>query len=319
MKIIIAVTGLEPEQRARLNATLAGHELRYLDTMADNPARQVCVADAEVIFGNVPVAWLNAARQLRWLQLDSAGVDAYLKLGAARIGTPVVITNLRDFYGIAVAEAALAGILALYRQLPRLLAAQRETRWIKSELEQAGVIAQLRGARVIILGAGAIAHRIAALLQPFEAQVRYFARTSPAAALHSRTELDAALPAADVVINTLPHTPETIGLIDRERLARFCPTALLVNMGRGSVLDEAALVDALKAGRLGGAVLDVTALEPLPAASPLWAHPRIILTQHTGGRFPGETAAKVSRFLENFGRFSRGDPLDGVVDPPRGY
>lgn len=319
MKISIAVAGLDPEQKARLNSTLAGHEIRYLDTMGDDPARQVCVAEAEVIFGNVPAAWLTAARQLRWLQLDSAGVDAYLALGAARTGTPVVITNLRNFYAIAVAEAALAGILALYRQLPRLLAAQRETRWIKGELEQAGVIAQLHGARVIILGAGAIGHRIAALLRPFEAEVRYFARTSPDATLRNRTELDAALPAADIVITTLPHTPETIGLIDRARLARFRPSALLVNVGRGSVLDEAALVDALNAGGLGGAVLDVTASEPLPAASPLWAHPRIILTQHTGGRFPGETAAKVSRFLENFGRFTRGEPLDGVVDPPRGY
>ncbi len=319
MKITIAVAGLDPEQKARLNTGLPGHEIRYLDQVAGDPARQVCVAEADVVFGNVPAAWLEAARQLRWLQLDSAGVDAYLRLGAARSGTPVVITNLRNFFDVAVAEAALAGILAWHRQLPRLLAAQRETRWIKGELEQAGVIAQVHGARVIILGAGAIGRRIAAVLQSFGAEVRYYARTSPVATLRNRAELDAALPTADIVINTLPHTPETIGLIDRERLARFRPTALLVNVGRGSVLDETALVDALQAGQLGGAVLDVTATEPLPAASPLWAHPRIILTQHTGGRFPGEAAAKVTRFLENFARFTRGDPLDGVVDPPRGY
>jgi phosphoglycerate dehydrogenase-like enzyme len=319
MKITIAVVGLDPEQKARLSAGLPGHEIRYLDLVADDPARQGYVAEADVVFGNVPVAWLEAARQLRWVQLDSAGVDAYLRLGAARSGTPVVITNLRNFYDVAVAEAALAGILAWHRQLPRLLAAQRETRWIKGELEQAGAIAQVHGARVIILGAGAIGRRIAALLQAFGAEIRYYARTSPVATLRSRPELDAALPTADIVINTLPHTPETIGLIDRARLARFRPAALLVNVGRGSVLDEAALVDALQAGRLGGAVLDVTATEPLPDASPLWTHPRIILTQHTGGRFPGEAAAKVTRFLENFARFTRGDPLDGVVDPPRGY
>jgi glyoxylate/hydroxypyruvate reductase len=272
------------------------------------------------VFGNVPVAWLIAARNLRWVQLDSAGVDAYLKVNSARAGgAPVAITNLQDFYGRAVGEAALAGILACYRQLPRLLVAQRDARWIKRELEDAAAIGQLHGARVVILGAGAIGRKIAALLRPFEGEVRLFARTAPDAALRNRAELDAALPDADVVINTLPHTPDTIGLINRERLARFKPTALFVNMGRGSVLDEPALVEALDAGRLGGAVLDVTSVEPLPADHPMWAHPRIILTQHTGGRFPGESAAKVSRFLENFARFGRGEPLLGALDPARGY
>jgi phosphoglycerate dehydrogenase-like enzyme len=320
MKIYIAVVGLDPEQKARLNSALRGHDVRYRDTFADDAARQAAVAEAEVVFGNVPAAWLVPARHLRWVQLDSAGVDAYLRLNTARpAGTPVAVTNLRDFYGTAVAEAALAGILAFYRQLPRLLVAQRDTRWIKRELEEAGSIRQLHGARVVILGAGAIGRKIAALLRPFEGEIRFFARTAPDATLRNRAELDAALPDADIVINTLPHTPDTIGLIDRERLARFRPTALLVNLGRGSVVDEAALVAALDAGRLGGAVLDVTSVEPLPANSPMWAHPRIILTQHTGGRFPGESAAKVSRFLENFSRFVRAEPLSGALDAPRGY
>jgi phosphoglycerate dehydrogenase-like enzyme len=186
-------------------------------------------------------------------------------------------------------------------------------------LEAAGTIRQLHGARVIILGAGACGRRIAALLSPFGGEVRFFARSAREAVLKSTAALDAALPQADVVINTLPQTPETIGVVGRDRLARFRPTALFVNVGRGSALDEAALVEALNSGRLGGAVLDVTAIEPLPASSPLWKHPRVILTQHTGGRFPGETAAKVSRFLENFRRFSRGEPLWGTVDVARGY
>jgi phosphoglycerate dehydrogenase-like enzyme len=320
MKIFIAVAGLDPGQKARLNSALNGHDVRYRDTLKDDAARQAAVAETEVVFGNVPTAWLIPAPHLRWVQLDSAGVDAYLRLNTARTGgAPVVITSLRDFYGRAVAEAALAGMLAFYRQLPRLLVAQRDARWIKRELESAVAIGQLHGARVVILGAGAIGRRIAALLRPFEGEIRFFARTAPDAAMRNRAELDAALPGADIVINTLPHTPDTIGLLDRERLARFRPTALLVNMGRGSVLDEAALVEALDAGRLGGAVLDVTRVEPVPADSPLWAHSRIILTQHTGGRFPGESAAKVSRFLENFARFVRAEPLPGTLDATREY
>lgn len=319
MKIFIAVAGLDAEQRQRLADGLKGHALRYRDALDDDVARLAAVAESEVIFGNVPAAWLEVARGLRWVQLDSAGVDAYLKLNSGRGASPVALTNLQDFYGQAVAEAALAGILAFYRQLPSLLVAQHEGRWIKPELEAANTIRQLHGARAIILGAGAIGRRIAALLGPFGGEVRFFARSAPDATLRSQSALDAALPDADLVINTLPQTPETIGLLGRERLARFRSTALLVNVGRGSAVDEAALVDALNAGRLGGAVLDVTDVEPLPKTSPLWAHPRVILTQHTGGRFPGETAAKVTRFLDNFRRFSRGDALRGAVDVARGY
>jgi phosphoglycerate dehydrogenase-like enzyme len=319
MKIFIAVARLDAEQRKRIDSGLVGHELRYRDALPNDAACQSAVAESEVVFGNVPAAWLIPARNLCWVQLDSAGVDAYLKLNLDRADSPVLVTNLHDFYGTAVAEATLAGVLAFYRQLPRLLVAQHERRWIKHEIEGAAAIRQLHGARVIILGAGAIGRKIAALLRPFKGEIRFFARTAPVATLRNRSELDAALPHADVVINTLPHTPDTIGLIGRERLSHFHPAALLVNMGRGSVLDEAALIEALDAGRLGGAVLDVTSAEPLPAGSPLWAHPRIILTQHTGGRFPGETAAKVSRFLENFGRFSRGELLAGIINAARGY
>jgi glyoxylate/hydroxypyruvate reductase A len=157
------------------------------------------------------------------------------------------------------------------------------------------------------------------LLAAFECAVSGYARSSPQAQLHSLPELDAALPAADLIINTLPHTPETQGLLGRERLERFAPHALLVNVGRGSAVDEAALVEALNANRLGGAVLDVTAIEPLPESSPLWTHPRVILTQHTGGRFPREADAKIDVFLANYARFSRGETLGEAVDASRGY
>jgi phosphoglycerate dehydrogenase-like enzyme len=319
VNIFITVAGLDPEQRRRLESALAGHSIRHRDAFPDEAAARLAVADSHVVFGNVPAGWLVSARNVRWVQLDSAGVDAYLKLNAERAGAPVLLTNLRDFYGTAVAEATLAGILAFYRQLPRLLVAQHEGRWIKRELEGAAAIRQLHGASVILLGAGAIGRKIADLLRPFEGKIQFFARSAPEATLRSPAELDAALPAADIVINTLPHTPGTIGLLGAERLARFHPAALLVNVGRGSVLDETALLAALNAGRLGGAVLDVTSVEPLPAGHPFWAHPRVLLTQHTGGRFPGEAAAKVTRFLENFGRFSRGEPLVGVLDAARGY
>jgi len=310
MKILVAVQGLDPVQKARLSRALSGHTVIFADALATNDERRWAVSGAEVVFGNVPAPWLADAADLRWVQLDSAGADAYLGVNLGR-ASPVTLTNLGDFYGRAVSEAALAGILAFYRRLPPLLAAQRARRWVKPEVEPG--IGRLHGAQVVILGAGSIGGRLAGLLRAFECPVQCFARRSPAAGLHTLAELDAALPGADLLINTLPHAPETVNLLDGPRLARLPDSALLVNMGRGSAVDETALVAALDAGRLAGAVLDVTAQEPLPPSSPLWTHPRVILTQHTGGRFPGEADAKIDVFVANFGRFVQGHALHSRV------
>jgi len=317
MKIFIAISGLNAAQRTRLNTALCGHILTFSEEVGPASQRSAAVAEAEVVFGNIPYAWLGAASRLRWMQLDSAGVNAYLDLNSARTGPPVILTNLSAFYERAVAEAALGGILAFYRQLPRLFVAQSERRWIKTEVEPD--IGQLHRARIVILGAGAIGHKLSTMLRSFECEVRLFARRAAAAQLQALAELDAALAATDVLINTLPETPATVGILDRVRLARLPATALVVNVGRGSAIDEAALLDALDNRRLGGAVLDVTATEPLPSDHPFWTHPRVILTQHTGGRFPGETDGKVTRFLENFAQYLRGAPLTGTVDLSRGY
>lgn len=317
MKIFVAVTGLTAAHKERLARALAGHGVGFSDQFATLEAQRASVAMAEIVFGNVPADWLSNAPALQWVQLDSAGVDAWVRLNATRSGSPVVITNLRDFYSRAVSEAALAGILAFYRQLPLLLEAQREHRWVKPVVEPR--IGQLHGARALVLGTGGIGRRLMDLLAAFECEVHGFARSSSHAQLHSLAELESALPTQDLVINTLPHTPGTQGLIGRALLARFAPHALLVNVGRGSAVDETALIDALQANRLGGAVLDVTAIEPLPESSPLWAHPRVILTQHTGGRFPRETDAKIDVFLAHFARFQRGESPGEAVDANRGY
>ena len=316
MNLCIAVPGLTAVQRSRLEAALAAHTLTFCAEFPEFEKR-AAVATAHVIFGNVPAAWLSAAAGLRWVQLESAGVDAYLGLNATPRAASVVLTNLAGFYDRAVAEAALAGILAFYRQLPRLLVAQPAARWIKSEVEPA--IRALAGQRVLLLGAGGIARRLARVLAAFDAEVQFFSRTVRTGARVTPAELDAALATTDLLINTLPHTPATIGFLDHARLVRLKRDAVVVNVGRGSTLDEAALHALLDAGHLGGAVLDVTAIEPLPVGSPLWRHPRVLLTQHTGGRFPGETDRKIDVFLANVTRFERGEPLHSGVDVTRGY
>ncbi len=316
MNIAVMVAGIGETQRSRLQSALAAHAVRFGADLPEAEKRSA-IAAAEVVFGNVPAAWLAAAPRLRWVQLDSAGIDSYLKINTPSRTSPVQLTNLAGFYDRAVAEAALAGILAYYRQLPRLLAAQPHTRWIKTEVEPA--IRALDGQRVLILGAGAIAQRIARLLAAFDARVTFFSRTARAGLLSTPNELDAAFAATDLLINTLPHTPETIGFLNHARLARLKRDAVVCNVGRGSTLDETALVALLDSGHLGGAVLDVTAIEPLPADSPLWRHPKVLLSQHTGGRFPGELDRKIAVFLENLARFERGESLRNRVATERGY
>jgi phosphoglycerate dehydrogenase-like enzyme len=315
MNLCIAVPGLTPAQHTRLHAALPAHSLAFCAESPDAEKR-AAVAAAHVVFGNVPAPWLAAAPDLRWVQLESAGVDAYLTLNATPRAAPVLLTNLAGFFDRAVAEAALAGLLAFYRQLPRLLVAQPAARWIKPEVEPA--IRSLAGQRVLLLGAGAIAQRLARLLTAFDAHVQFFARTARAGALSAPADLDAALATTDLLINTLPHTPATIGFLHRARLSRLKRDAVVCNVGRGSTLDETALVELLDSGHLGGAVLDVTALEPLPPDSPLWRHPKVLLTQHTGGRFPGETDRKLDVFLANLARFERGEPLASLVATGRG-
>jgi phosphoglycerate dehydrogenase-like enzyme len=317
MKIYVAVTGLAPEHKQRLNAALAGQEVQYAGDFPDENARKLAVQRSEIVFGNVSADWLAQAPNLKWVQLDSAGFNAYLKLATKEKPAPFVITNLNDFYGVAVAEAAIAGLLAFQRQLPALLAAQREKKWMKKQVEPA--ILQLSRSKVIILGAGAIGKALVQILRGFECSIEVFARTSPLATLKSIAALDAAIGSADIVINSLPEVPETVGILGRERIGRMRSNAIVVNVGRGSAVDEKALVEALDAHRLAAAILDVTQVEPLPVESPLWTHPHVVLTQHTGGRFPAETDGKIDRFLANYARFSRGEPLPDPVNLRRGY
>lgn len=316
MNLCIAVSGLSAVQRTRLRSSLSSHAVIFCADFSATEQR-AALATAHIVFGNAPAAWLAAASGLRWVQLESAGVDAYLGINATPRAVPTQLTNLNGFYDHAVPEAALAGILGFYRQLPRLLTAQPQAQWIKPEVEP--VIRVLHGQRVLLLGAGRIAQRLARLLRAFDAEVQFFARTAGAGLLTAPAELDVALATTDLLINTLPHAPATIGFLDRARLARLKTNAVVCNVGRGSTLDETALVELLDSGHLGGAVLDVTAIEPLPAASPLWRHPKVLLTQHTGGRFPGETDRKIDVFLANLARFELGEVLHGRVDPSRGY
>ena len=268
---------------------------------------------AEVLLGNPPPTWFEAGAppKLRFWQIDSAGFERYRHLSVR-----VPVANMGDFFAWPCAETMVAGLLALYRHLPELALLQAEKKWVGGAFLR-NRAQLLRGRRVVILGSGAIALALRQQLTGFECEVQLLARTDPQAQLHSPEELQAALPTTDIVVNCLPGSAE--GFFSAALVAALRPGSVYASVGRGNTTNEPALIRALQAGTLGGAVLDVTATEPLLATSPLWTLPNVLLTQHTGGAQPLEDDAKVEVLLRNLIRFRNGQPLENPVELSRGY
>ncbi len=275
-------------------------------------------AEALVVWGN-PAGQLRdaAARltRLRWVQTLAAGPDAVLAAGFA---PQVVITGGTGLHDVTVAEHALALTLAAARRLHTLVRAQIGHRWAGElgglqPVREPGAFRTLRDARVAIWGFGGIAATLAPLLAALGARVTGIART--AGERHgfpvvTAAELPRLLPGTDVLIMILPATPDTARALDAGVLALLPPHAWLVNVGRGSTVDEAALRDALRGGRLAGAALDVFATEPLPADSGLWDEPNVIISPHAAGGRPIGAADRISR---NLAALRAGRPLGPLV------
>lgn len=272
--------------------------------------------DAEV------AAFLGTHPECRWLHTVAVGVAPEVLRRAAATGLEV--TNGAGTHGSAVAEHVLAVLLAHVKGLPRTLAAQRERKW------QVPSASELRGRRVGVLGLGDIGGRTVRLLEAFGARVTGCRRGTgdPAGsgaaervprAVYGRDRIGDFLDGLDVLVVAVPLTPETRGLIGAAELALLRPGALLVNVGRGPVVDESALLAALRTGRLGGAALDVFDSEPLPASSPLWSEPDVLITPHSADATAETDQRCLDLLLDNVARFRDGQPLRNVVDPSRGY
>lgn len=214
---------------------------------------------------------------LKYMQVTSAGLDHLPMAEIRRRG--IVLNNARGVYSVPMAEFALCGVLQLYKQSRRFAANQQAHRW-----ERLRGLQEIAGKQVLIVGVGSIGCEVAKRFAAFDAVVSgvdvvpisspYFHSILPAA------RLDEMLPQADIVVITLPLMASTRHMFDAARLARFREDALLVNLARGAIVDQAALVAALQAGRLGGAVLDVFEQEPLPQDDPLWDMPNVLVTPH---------------------------------------
>ena len=275
---------------------------------------------ADAAFGTLDAQLLAHAPQLAWLQAPQAAPPAGYFFPEL-VAHPVQVTNFRGIYNDHVAIHAVAMLLALARGLPRYIRQQDRGEWIRHLADEE--VLHLPESTVLVVGVGGIGAAIARMVRAFGAAVIGIdpRRSDPVdgIAIFPPEELDRLLPSADAVILTLPHTPQSEGLIDARRLALMRPRSLLVNIGRGATVRLADLTQALSEQRLGGAALDVFEQEPLPADHPLWREPRALLTPHVAVVGPYIVQRRLQVLCDNAQRFAAGSALRNVVDKALWY
>jgi phosphoglycerate dehydrogenase-like enzyme len=294
------------ERFARRDTGIAHIEVRTPDELA----RRLPEADVLVVSGLWRNELAGIATQLKFIQSISAGTDQYDKAVLRERG--IRLASAAGVNAEAVAEHAMALMLALVRRLPEARDNQHAKRWRGMVGEIAAREDQLTGKTLVIVGMGRIGGRLARLAKAFEMRVIGVKRdpsvgSGAADAVHGHDRLPELLGQADVVALTCPLTPETEHLIDAAALAAMRPTAHLVNVARGRVVHEAALIEALQRRRIAGAGLDVTAEEPLPATSPLWTMPQVLITPHSAGETQRYEDAVIDILLDNLQRLWRGE------------
>ncbi len=270
---------------------------------------------AEIIVGSPPVDDLPRAGNLQWLQLPSAGANTYV----GRISEAIHLTTANGVYGIPVSEHAFALMLSLARSIQKYVRDQTQGRW-----DREGTFLELFGSTCGVLGLGDIGLAVAARAKAFGMRVVGIRRnpdrpTEGIDRVYGPDAFEEMLSACDFVVNILPETDATLTLLDRGMIRAMKRGSLLVNVGRGSTIDEAALVQALQDGHLAGAGLDVFEEEPLPPNSPLWEMPNVIITPHIGGSSPRGDDRIADLFLDNFRRYVDSEPLQNLVDHEIGY
>ena len=277
-------------------------------------------AEAEIAFCGTSTdrvrRLIAAAPKLRWLHTPSAGVDRFVEIPAFR-ERKIVLTNNSGSYDIQIAEHVIAFIFAAGKQLHRYRDQQREGIWEDQEHHE------LRGETVVVYGAGSIGGEVVRLASALGMRVIAVRRTGgpvPGAARVVGPQALAEVAAeADYLVVAAPLTPATRGQVSREVLGRMKKSAWVINIARGPIIDEAALIEALAEGRIGGAALDTFDTEPLPADSPLWKLPNVIVTPHASNRSPKVRERTLALFVENVRRYKAGEPLLNQVSFEAGY
>ena len=316
MERILVTLPVEDRHRAAFESAAPLAEILY---MAADSVTEDILGTVTAVIGNVSAARFKNFANIRWVQLNLAGTDGFTSPGVLAPGT--VLTNASGAYGLAVSEHMLGQLLMQIKRLDQYQDAQRKRQWTDF-----GTVKSIWGSRTLVVGLGDIGGAFARKMYALGSEVQGI-RKSPGEkpeeleAVGPFAQLDEWLPEADFVALSLPGTPATYHLFGAERLARMKPGAVLINAGRGQTVDSLALNDALRNGRLGGACLDVTDPEPLPADHPLWDAPNLLLTPHVSGFYHlPETLERIVRIaVSNLKAFMAGQPLKNQVDFACGY
>ena len=276
-------------------------------------------AGVEVVFGQVDAELLAAARQLKWIQAGSAGVE-WMERAPALKDTDIVVTNARGAHAATIAEHTFGLLVHLARRFDLLAQAQRDRAWLRPAPRSVG----LSGLTMGIIGLGNIGRAIAVRARAFEmdviaVDVHRIAQPEYVSELRLLDGLHDLLRRSDVAVVATPITSQTRGMLGPEQLALLQPAAYLLVVSRGGIVHEPTLLHMLRNGKLAGAGLDVTAVEPLPADSELWDAPNIIITPHNSPT-SSQTQAGVTAILRrNLAHYLAGEPLENVVDKNLGY
>lgn len=316
-KMAILPPEYQEDWPAKITRAVPGAEVQLFERSED---ADLFIRDADCAFGFVPPGLFAQAKKLRWIQCNAASPPPSFWYEAL-VKSDVVVTNFRGIYNDHVAPHAMAFVLGLARRLPQYASLQKEKQW-GSILETT----YLPEATAVIVGLGGIGAETARLCDAFGITVigvDPIVKTPPlhVKAVYPPSALDAVLPLADFLILITPETPETIRMIDARRLGLMKRSSFLVNVGRGKCVVMQDLVEALQAGKIAGAALDVFEEEPLPADNPLWSMPNVLITPHMAAKpfslHVPERRTKI--LLENCRRFEAGRSLINIVDKTKGF
>jgi phosphoglycerate dehydrogenase-like enzyme len=289
-------------------------------------AEQKDLADA-ITDADIYIGWLNSghlltAKKLKWIQAPSSGVDYYLNIPEL-MKSDVLLTNARGTHSVCLAESALAMIFAFTRGIRDATLRQQQRVWDIQEIRSK--LVELTGSTMGIIGFGTVGRALAKRAQVFDMRiiaVDLYPADKPdyVNELWGFDRLGDLLRESDYVVVTVPRTPQTLGMIGAEQLALMKPSAMLVGISRGGIIDEKALAQALREKRLAAAALDVFETEPLPADSELWDIENLLITPHVAGGTQFETQYILDIFRENLERFMRGElPLRNQIDKQKGF
>lgn len=315
---VVILGASEDEPPPGLQQISDSASLRYA---TDGQQLQRALEGADVLFvwdfrsTELRDAW-HRADKLRWIHVAGAGVDAVLF--GDLVESQVTVTNSRGVFDRSIAEYVLGLMLIIAKDFRKTIDLQERRRWVHRETEM------LTGKSVLVVGAGPIGRKIARLARCVGMEVDAVARTARSSdedfgRVYASEELSDALPGADYVVVAAPLTAQTEGMIGATQFERMKSTARLINVGRGPIVDEPALIEALRDGQISGAALDVFWEEPLPEDSPLWEMPQAVVSPHMSGDFLGWLEALGELFVENFRRWQRNEELFNVVDKEKGY